>query len=1132
MLDGRQDAEGVPTFGGDMSVTAAGEPTQTPLRGAGPDQTADNRMEQVLVHHLLDGAIDSLTDRQGGTHPFPWTPDQQVRIGVLGATYVPVQAATGAAPGPVPSAQAAGSAPGPAVAPPVDNRGVIGLDFVVDGGILGVPLTVDVEFVVYHPLIPDFASITAEAQSRPAATGRRRPTVPVTPAWVRDNRHVTFTMAAHVSSDERETTSASLLGGDPLEADAQAAVSAHYAGPDALRKLTNNQTLPVADALGTEAAFRQALDGRRDPAWTPAWPQPHLTVTTMPTVDGKIGVSVSITNARTFSDRSVQDLSTYDTRLAVTVEEPAHLEPQRLGFADDDLRYAELATVVGRGRGCVAHPGLGPQSISAETLPIYVQRYVKTSTHGLDISFENLAAGHAATLDGIAAAMRSFLRGWVLDPAAGAEEHRQQTDLRSAFEGEIQRFELGCDLLRRDPDLDRAFTLANRTFQAAKDPGAGWRLFQLVFIVTELGALAGRENPSDPHLREELDSVDVLWFPTGGGKTEAYLGLIAVALFYDRFRGKERGTTAWLLFPLRMLSVQQLARIAEITHHAESVRGANGIGGDPFALGYLVGAKNTPNSLEYNSSSSWWPGIATFAQWSQAERDLRRLIGSCPQCGKHNTVGLDADLPSQRLIHVCRECHYTLPIYCSDEEVTRYQPAVVVSTIDKIAAFSWSGQLTSFNRGPRKQCPEHGWYTLGGCVVNSCTTDVTSHANPVGFYDPTPALWIQDELHLVREDLGVFAGHYHTLVAELAVGAGHEPSKVIAATATIEQYQDQLSQVYGRRPRRFPAGGPTLARSFYTEETDDVRRLYLGVLPAGGGTAKVDLAATITTELIESIHDLTDDPAPLLATLASAGITVSTDQVRSLLFKYELVLAYVNSKSDGVNVQNDINRLSERLLDANSDRVTCEYLMGETSLGELAAAVAAIQDNTMSTPRAERIRALVGTSVISHGVDLDRLNFEVVAGMPSSYAQYIQATARAGRRHVGLVVSVFDRSNRRETSMFQSFATTHGALERMVEPVPVNRFASRAVERTLPGIVCALLWDETRDPRWATTDPIFRTRNFRPWWNANAASLIPELEERIARAYSCPVPDPARAADEQKLVADALDRWERIERPT
>jgi hypothetical protein len=208
---------------------------------------------------------------------------------------------------------------------------------------------------------------------------------------------------------------------------------------------------------------------------------------------------------------------------------------------------------------------------------------------------------------------------------------------------------------------------------------------------------------------------------------------------------------------------------------------------------------------------------------------------------------LDADLPSQRLIHVCRECHYTLPIYCSDEEVTRYQPAVVVSTIDKIAAFSWSGQLTSFNRGPRKQCPEHGWYTLGGCVVNSCTTDVTSHANPVGFYDPTPALWIQDELHLVREDLGVFAGHYHTLVAELAVGAGHEPSKVIAATATIEQYQDQLSQVYGRRPRRFPAGGPTLARSFYTEETDDVRRLYLGVLPAGGGTAKVDLAATITT---------------------------------------------------------------------------------------------------------------------------------------------------------------------------------------------------------------------------------------------------------------------------------------------
>jgi hypothetical protein len=232
-----------------------------------------------------------------------------------------------------------------------------------------------------------------------------------------------------------------------------------------------------------------------------------------------------------------------------------------------------------------------------------------------------------------------------------------------------------------------------------------------------------------------------------------------------------------------------------------------------------------------------------------------------------------------------------------------------------------------------------------------------------------------------------------------------------------------------------------------------------------------------------------------------------------------------------VAVLDDIIRLSDRLIEAGSDRVRVEYLTGETTLGELAATVDTIQGDTIATPRAERIRALVGTSVVSHGVDLDRLNFEILAGMPPSYAHYIQATARAGRSHVGLVVAVFDRLNRRETSMYQSFLTTHAALERMVEPVPVNRFASRAIERTIPGIVCALLWDETRDPTWGTTEDINTTRRFRAWWNANAARFLPGLTDRIARAYRCPVPDPTMATEEQRLVDDVLRRWETIERP-
>ena len=1135
-----------------MTLAPGGAPSASQLPPPRAGQGPDNRLEQILVRHMLGNVVETLTDRHGTTHPFPWLPDQQVRVGVLGVTFnTPPPGPPGGTQGPGGSAGPTGdgsegegsdgndgSGPGgpqPLVAAPVDNRGVIGVDFVVAGGVAQVDLAFDVEYAIYHPLIPAFPDVSQEAQNRSQAAQsgggnrRRRPTVPINPTWVRDNRHVTFTITVPVGADEEEAScDRDIPGGDPLEGDATTAVANHYATPNALWMLRNNQTLPVADAMGTEAEFWQGLANRRDTSWQPSFPQPRLSVTTMPTVDGEVAVSVSIVNARTITDRTVQDLSVYDTRMTVTVVSPGQLVPKCLGFANDDLRYAEVATVVGRGRGCVAEPGEPPNSIVAQTLPVHVQQDSPTRTHGVDLSFARLAAKPLDTLDRIASAMRSFHRQWDFSAASTPEARAQLTNFQKQFEEEVERFDLGCDLLRNDQRLNRAFVLANKAFAAAR-PRQAWRLFQLVFIVAELGALAARDNPTDARLRQEIDAVDVIWFPTGGGKTEAYLGLIVVALFFDRLRGKHRGTSAQMLFPLRMLSVQQLARVSHIIHHAEATRDAENVPGDPFNLGYLVGSGNTPNRLAPRDPNSWWPGLDDFARWPATERDRRRLVGACPACGDRDSVGLDTDVPNQRLLHVCRQCGHQLPICASDDEVTRYMPAIVVSTVDKVTAFSRNGQLTSFNRGPRKQCPQHGYYTHKACIAAGCTTNQATHTDPTGFIDPTPALWVQDELHLVREELGVFAGHYHTLFAELAIGAGHLPSKVIAASATIEQYEDQLSQVYGRTPRMFPTGGPTLRESFYTEVTDDIRRIYLGVLPSGGGTVKVDLAAGITALLVEQVHNLTDDPTPLIAAWAADGISVTRQQALGHLFRYELALAYVNSKAHGVVILDDINLLSEKLLNLGSDQVRAEYLTGETTLGELAAVVAAIEQD-VPPPRRDRIRALVGTAVISHGVDLDRLNWLTSAGMPSSYAHYIQATARAGRTHVGLVVSVFDRNNRRETSMFQSFNTTHAALERMVEPVPVNRFATRAVERTLPGIVCALLWDETRNPAWPSTEEISTTRRFRPWWNANAAQLIPQLRTRIERAYRCPVPNPAMAADEQRLVADALNRWENVER--
>lgn len=1127
----------------EMTVTAPGG-SSSPTPPAGTPQSATNRAEELLVHHILEDVVEALTDRTGGDHPFPWSPEQHVRVGVLGVTITPPppSAAGDSNDGSTSSTgdddgdAVAGTGGAPtATAPPVENRGIIGLDFVVAGTPTSVELTVKLDYALYHQLLPAFADISQEAARRSAAAAanpRRRPTVPLSPTWRRDQRSVSVALSVPVTGDEHTVMSGDLPGGCPLAADATAAVADHFADPAALWKLTNNQTLSVGAATGTEAEFQQAVAGRRDAGWSPLAPLPRLTVSTLPTVDGNTAVSVSVTNALVLASRDLQDLALYDTRMSVTVDPPAALLPRQLGFANDDCRYAEVATVAGRGRGCVARPGDTANVIVAETLPVHTQyNAISAEPSAVDISFGNLAANWHATLPVLGAEMRAFHRGWDFSAARTPDERLQLEALRDQFEAEVERFELGLDLLRSDADLARAFELANDTFAGSRGPTRRWRLFQLVFIVSELGALAGREDPTDPRLRAELDAVDVLWFPTGGGKTEAYLGLIVAALFYDRLRGKERGTSAWLLFPLRMLSVQQLSRVNEILHHAEAARSALNLPGDPFTLGYFVGAGNTPNRLAYPDAHGWWPGMTVFAQWAQDQRDAKRLVGACPACGDQNSIGLDCDLTDQLLLHVCRACGHVLPIHASDDEVTRFQSSIIVSTVDKICAFARNGQLTAINRGPRARCPQHGWYTHKSCIAKDCTIAVATHTAPTGFKDPTPALWVQDELHLVREELGVFAAHYHTLLSELARGAGHEPSKVIAATATIEQFEDQLSQVYGRRPRMFPTGGGTLARSFYTMVTDDVRRLYLGVLPAGGGTVKVDLAGIVTARIVEHIHRLTDDPTPLLASMATAGVTITNAEARNMLFDYELALAYVNSKAHGVAVLDDLNRLSENLINSGSGRVRAEYLTGETTLGELAAIIAAIQDTNPTANRADRIRAMVGTSVVSHGVDLDRLNFEVLAGMPPSYAHYIQATARAGRSHVGLVIDVFDRANRRETSMYQSFLTTHAALERMVEPVPVNRFASRAVERTLPGLVCALLWDETRHATWGTPEDIGTTRRFREWWNAQAADFLPDLATRIERAYRCPVPDPAMTADEQRLVDDALRRWDQIERP-
>ena len=395
---------------------------------------------------------------------------------------------------------------------------------------------------------------------------------------------------------------------------------------------------------------------------------------------------------------------------------------------------------------------------------------------------------------------------------------------RSAFDVEVRRFEDGIRWLERDPRLLLAFRLANRTMikldEMSRRRHAGWHRFQLVFIVSQLSALAWREfDPDefttglwgDPAGGDPTGAATVLWYPTGGGKTEGYLGLMATAMFYDRARGKGRGVTAWCRLPLRLLALQQTQRQLNLVAAAEEVRrgavdkllAVGGRAGDPFAIGFFAGGANTPNSLSRD-------GVLERITSDPARRRKVRLVDECPYCRKRSVEVEPPESGTIRLLHRCTNpgCGRVLPLHIVDTEIYRYLPAVVVGTLDKLANIGLSDQFGALLGDVDCECSLHGLGRGGKCFERR----VSGHPRPdqsirplaEPLYDAAPSLEIVDELHMVREELGAFSGHYEGLLAHVQGDLG-------ARTRADEQaVARQGARDDGHHPRRGPAVRPPL----------------------------------------------------------------------------------------------------------------------------------------------------------------------------------------------------------------------------------------------------------------------------------------------------------------------------------
>jgi hypothetical protein len=487
---------------------------------------------------------------------------------------------------------------------------------------------------------------------------------------------------------------------------------------DIRREIVGNATVPVRN-LDTPASFERYL--RRIATGSPVRPplRASLDVRIYPMPGGKVRLHCYLKNdtPRDIEHRYMDQYHILaDARLEGHLTE-GELCPVELVPVPEDYQYNRLVWAVGHGASAVVAEDR--ESVRTVALARYAQPR-RTTSEQPAARFEDLISDPFGTLENIRRAMLAYAEDWQskinhneLD--LSPEELAECAGDLEAFRDEEARFAAGMAALAADERLMHAFVGMNRVFDRVSGGRYDrWRLFQIVFIVTQLPALAVREGVTESEwpkgmLRtweDALEWADVLWFPTGGGKTEAYLGLISCATLYDRLRGKRSGITAWLRFPLRMLSVQQLQRAAGALWETEQERramlGELSSDSDPIGLGYFVGKGSTPNALRPDDTGQW-----SFGRL-ESDPDLRRrllLVPDCPACGGIGTIGIETNRDLQRIRHVCGECGEELLVYVSDDEVYRFLPSVVIGTVDKMASVAWNPKFSMLWGGAAWRCP-------------------------------------------------------------------------------------------------------------------------------------------------------------------------------------------------------------------------------------------------------------------------------------------------------------------------------------------------------------------------------------------------------------------------------------------
>lgn len=798
-----------------------------------------------------------------------------------------------------------------------------------------------------------------------------------------------------------------------------------------------------------------------------------------------------------------------DTRLITQLTAGENYKvPHRL--QPEEYRYRDNDGLPGYGISCAVVEA-GEKLFVTDGMPTCAQPRVDAPLPdevGMDYapSYELLARDPLLVCDSFLETQERYLDEWAaristLESSGLMADRDVALADREAFQEETSRIRDGVELLRTHDDLRQCFQWMNEAMSTAiKIQGkkfTGWHLFQLGFILSQIRSIYERHAPTN-ELRGSMETADVLWFATGGGKTEAYLGIISIALLYSRLKGRDYGTTAWLRFPLRMLSVQQFQRLSYVLAQTNKIRHRERLGGWPFTIGYYTG-DGTPNRVSSTYGEDIQKGF--LPSFSQERLKSYQFISDCPYCGTAGSIGIETDMARARIKHVCSnpECWSNcdadsgdhgqgiqgeIGIYVSDEECYRYVPSVLVGTVDKLAVIGHNQRFVNYFGGARYFCPEHGFSQKSKCDhrrilkqgekwdavdCGNNTRTSTIRVVPVApMKDPGFSLLVQDELHLLRESLGNFDAHYETLLSTLQVSHGGRAPKVLSATATIKDFEDHIHHLYLRRAVRFPAPGVNQGESFYARKAKDVetgshliRRWFAGILPIGRSKVAMKAVAEASSRFLDQVDDwrvkLADGDARLLQSIGLSS-EQSHEALRYVEKNLNTDLVYANSKRS----ISEIMRYMEEVNNKSGVERKARLLDGETRLDMILDAIRHVETKDAD----DTCRHIIATSVVSHGVDIAELNFMIVAGWPKSTAEYIQASARSGRVHPGIVLCVLSSHQLFESGVFMNFGDYHTFLDRLVDSVPINRFAPNIIDRTLPGILSSVLLNWAPQQNW------------------------------------------------------------------